>query len=411
MNFIADFHIHSKYSRATSNQLDLNQLSEWAKIKGVGLIGTGDFTHPLWFETLRTKLTPTPYGLFEYQGVHFILTTEVNTLFYRGGKAKNVHHLIFSPSLEAVEKMSQELAFFGDLASDGRPLLTMEARQLVKIVLGIEPRAFIVPAHAWTPHFAIFGSQSGFDSVEECYEEEAKHIFALETGLSSDPPMNWRLSRLDRYALISNSDCHSARRIAREANCFACDLNFDKIREAIRAKDPKQFLFTVEFFPEEGKYHFDGHRKCNVVWSPSETKAHKGRCSACGKPVTIGVMNRVDALADRPEGFRPQTIIPYRNMVPLDEIISEGIGVGVASQAVEREYFRLIRELGTEFFILFEAEEEALRKHANPKVAEGILRVREGKLKIHPGYDGEYGKVEIFGEEAIAKQEKQMELF
>ena len=411
MKFIADFHIHSKYSRATSNQLDLDELSKWAKIKGVGLLGTGDFTHPLWFELLKTKLNPTPHGLFEYQDAHFILTTEVNTLFYRGGKAKNVHHLIFCPSLASVEKINQELSFFGDLASDGRPLLTMEAKQLVKIVVGVEPRAFIVPAHAWTPHFAIFGSQSGFDSVEECYEEEARNIFALETGLSSDPPMNWRLSRLDRYALISNSDCHSARRIAREANCFGCDLDFDKIREAIRAKDPKQFLFTIEFFPEEGKYHFDGHRKCNVVWAPSETKAHKGRCSACGRPVTIGVLNRVDALADRPEGFKPPQVIPYRNMVPLDEIISEAIGVGVASQAVEKEYFRMIHELENELFVLFEATEEALRKHAATKVAEGILKVRSGKLKIHPGFDGEYGKVEIFEENAPVKQEKQMELF
>lgn len=409
--FIADFHIHSKYSRATSSQLDLEQLAQWAKIKGVGLIGTGDFTHPLWLDELRAKLKPTGCGLFEYKESHFILTTEVNTLFYKGGKAKNVHHLIFSPSLEAVEKINEELSHFGDLASDGRPLLTLEARKLVKIVMGIDPQAFIVPAHAWTPHFAIFGSQSGFDRVEECYEDQTSQIFALETGLSSDPPMNWRLSSLDRYALLSNSDCHSARRIAREANCFNCALDYGELREAIRSKNPEKFLFTVEFFPEEGKYHFDGHRKCQVVWSPPETKAQHGRCTVCGKPVTIGVMNRVDSLADRPEGFQPKGVIPFRNMVPLDEIIAEAVGVGVASQAVEREYFGLIQEFGNEFHILLEVPEESLRKQANPKIAEGILRVREGKLKIHPGYDGEYGKVEIFGEEETSRKEKQMELF
>ncbi len=410
MKFIADFHIHSKYSRATSPQLDLEELSRWCKIKGVGLVGTGDFTHPLWFEELKAKLIPNGRGIFEYDGVHFILTTEVNTLFYRGGKAKNIHHLIFMPSLESVSRISKELSAFGNLESDGRALLMMEAKQLVKLVLGVEPRAYIIPAHAWTPHFAIFGSQSGFDSVEECYEEEAKHIFALETGLSSDPAMNWRLSRLDRYALISNSDCHSARRIGREANVFDCELDFDTIREAIRRKDPKQFLFTIEFFPEEGKYHFDGHRKCGVVWSPQETKARKERCTVCGRPVTVGVMHRVDHLADRPEGFRPTGAIPYRNMVPLEEIISEALNLGVATQGVERDYFRLIQELGTEFSILFEASPEALRKYASSKVAEGILRVRDGKLKIHPGYDGEYGKIEIFGEEEMSA-EKQMELF
>jgi len=411
MKFIADFHIHSKYSRATSSYLDLDQLSEWAKIKGVGLMGTGDFTHPLWYEELKAKLTPTPHGLFTYQGAHFILTTEVNTLFYRSGKAKNVHHLIFAPSLETVENISKELSFFGNLESDGRPLLTMEARQLVRTVLSVDPRAYVIPAHAWTPHFAIFGSQSGFDTVEECYEEETQHIFALETGLSSDPPMNWRLSALDRYALISNSDCHSAKRIGREANCFDCELDFDAIKDAIRSKDPKKFLFTVEFFPEEGKYHFDGHRKCQVAWSPRETRAHQNRCSECGKPVTVGVMHRIDRLSDREEGFCPEGAIPFRNMVPLDEIISEGIGVGVASQAVEKEYFRLIHALGNEFFILFEATEESLRKHGNPKVVEGILKVRQGHVQIRPGYDGEYGKVRIFEDAVTPASEKQMELF
>ena len=410
MKIVADFHIHSKYSRATSNQSDLDELSKWAKIKGVGLLGTGDFTHPLWLQELKEKLEPTGKGLFRYGDTTFILTTEVNTLFYKNGRAKNVHHVLLVPSIEAVEKISEELSHFGDLASDGRPLLSMEAWRLAEIVLGIDPRCMVIPAHAWTPHFAIFGSNSGFDSVEECFEHQAKNIFALETGLSSDPAMNWRLSRLDRYALVSNSDSHSGRRIGREANVFDCALDYDEITGAIRNKDRTKFLYTVEFFPEEGKYHFDGHRKCNVCWTPAQTREHKLRCSVCGRPVTVGVMHRVENLADRPEGFVPPHPIPYKHMVPLDEIIGEALGVGPTSQAVEREYVNLIRQVGDEFTILLGTPEEELKKYASGRIVEGILRVRKGQITIRPGYDGDYGKVEIFtGEEA--KKEKQLELF
>ena len=410
MKFVADFHIHSKYSRATSSSLDVDELSRWARVKGVGLLGTGDFTHPLWLQELREKLEPTEGGLFRYQNTHFILTTEVNTLFYKNGRAKNIHHVLLAPSFESVEKINEELSRFGDLASDGRALLSMEAWRLAEVVLGIEPRCMIIPAHAWTPHFAIFGSNSGFDSVEDCFEHQAKNIFALETGLSSDPAMNWRLSRLDRYTFISNSDCHSGRRIGREANVFDCELNYDELTHSIKTKDKTKFLYTVEFFPQEGKYHFDGHRKCGVCWKPAETQKHQFRCTSCGKPVTVGVMHRVEHLADRPEGFVPPHHIPYKNMVPLDEIIGEALGVGPTSQAVEREYASLIQRVGDEFTILLETPEEELRKHASGRIVEGILRVRSGRIKIHPGYDGEYGKVEIFmGEEA--KKEKQMELF
>lgn len=410
MRIVADFHIHSKYSRATSSQLDLDELSRWAKIKGIGLLGTGDFTHPLWLAEMKEKLEPTLHGLFQYQGTHFVLTSEVNTLFYKHGRAKNIHHVLLAPGFEAVEKINEEFSHFGNLASDGRPLLSMEAWRLAEIVLGIEPRCLIVPAHAWTPHFAIFGSNSGFDTVEDCFEHQAKNIFALETGLSSDPAMNWRLSRLDRYTLLSNSDSHSGRRIGREANVFDCILDYDEIAQAIRKKDKAKFLYTVEFFPEEGKYHFDGHRKCGVCWKPSQTREHHSRCTQCGRPVTVGVMHRVETLADRPAGFTLPDGIPYKNMVPLDEIISEALGVGPTSQTVEREYLALIRQLGDEFSILLEASEEALRKHASGRIAEGILRVREGRLRIYPGYDGEYGKVKLFAEEE-AKKEKQMELF
>ena len=410
MKIVADFHIHSKYSRATSSSLNLDELGRWAKIKGIGLLGTGDFTHPLWLQELKEKLEPTGQGLFRYQGTHFVLTTEANTLFYKNGRAKNVHHVLLAPSFESVEKINEELSHFGDLAADGRPLLSMEAWRLAEIVLGIEPRCMVIPAHAWTPHFAIFGSNSGFDSVEECFEHQAKNIFALETGLSSDPAMNWRLSKLDRYALVSNSDSHSGRRIGREANVFDCALDYEEILGAIKTKDKTRFLYTVEFFPEEGKYHFDGHRKCNVCWRPTQTREHQFKCTACGRPVTVGVMHRVENLADRPEGFVSPHCIPYKNMVPLDEIVGEALGVGPTSQAVEREYLNLIHQVGDEFSILLERSEEELRKVASGRIVEGILRVRKGQITIHPGYDGEYGKVEIFaGEEA--KKEKQLELF
>ena len=289
----------------------------------------------------------------------------------------------------------------------------MEPWRLVEVLLGVEPRGVIVPAHAWTPWFAIFGSTSGFDTVEECFEHQAQHIFALETGLSSDPAMNWRLSKLDRYALISNSDSHSARRIGREANVFNCEPTYDAIIDAIRAKDPNRFLETLEFFPEEGKYHYDGHRNCKVRWTPAETKRHGFRCSACGRKVTVGVMHRVEALADRPEGATPARAIPFRRIVPLEEIIAEALGVGVGTQTVERDYQALLYRFGTEFTVLLEAPAEELHKAAPPKIAEGILRVREGRVTVEPGYDGEFGKVR-FLDEAVAAEptaEQQMTLF
>ncbi len=396
MRFVADFHIHSRYSRATSNALTVEELAKWAKIKGIGVLGTGDFTHPQWLAELKERLRPTGDGFFSYQGVRFILTTEVNTLFYRQGRAKNVHHVLLAPSFESVDRINRELARFGDLALDGRPLLTMEARQLVKIVRGVDPRCVIVPAHAWTPHFAIFGSNSGFDSVDACFEEETPYIFALETGLSSDPAMNWRLSALDRYALLSNSDSHSARKIGREANIFDGPLTYDAMMDAIKQKDPARFLYTVEFFPEEGKYHFDGHRKCQARLSPADARQAHLRCPACGRPVTVGVMHRVETLADRPEGFTPPRAIPFKHLIPLEEIIADALDVGTGTQTVDKEYFRLIEQLGVEFDILLDTPEEQLRKHAQPRVAEGILRVRRGAVQIEPGYDGEYGHIRLF---------------
>ena len=410
--FVADFHIHSRYSRACSKDLSVPELAKWATIKGIGVLGSGDFTHPLWLQELKDALHPTGSGLFKYDNVHFILTSEVNTLFYRGGKAHQIHHVLVAPSFESVERINKELEAFGSLGLDGRPTLQMEAWRLVELVLGIEPRCLVVPAHAWTPWFAIFGSTSGFDSVEECFEHQAENIFALETGLSSDPAMNWRLKALDRYTLISNSDSHSARRIGREANVFDCEQTYDAIAGAIKTKDRTKFLYTLEFFPEEGKYHFDGHRNCHVRFSPQETKRHGFRCPVCGRKVTVGVMHRIEELADRPDGIVPENAIPFRRIVALDEILADALGVGVGSQAVAREYQNLVYQCGTEFDVLLIRSEEELRKATTAKIVEGILRMRQGQVVVEPGYDGEYGKVRIFDEqETAAANEQQLTLF
>ncbi|MBI4341604.1 MAG: DNA helicase UvrD [Candidatus Omnitrophica bacterium] len=410
--FIADFHIHSRYSRACSKDLTVPELAKWAKIKGIGVLGTGDFTHPLWLQELKDALRETGTGLYEHAGQPFILTSEVNTLFYVAGKAHQIHHVLFAPSIASVERISRALEGFGSLSLDGRPMLRMEARRLVELVVGLEPRAAVVPAHAWTPHFSIFGSNSGFDAVEECFGDQAKHIFALETGLSSDPAMNWRLSKLDRYALISNSDSHSARRIGREANVFDCPQTYDAMLGALRRNDPKAFVSTIEFFPEEGKYHVDGHRACQVRLSPQETKRRNFLCPACGRKVTVGVMHRVDDLADRPEGAQPSTPRPFQRLVPLEEVIAEVLGVGTGTQAVEREYHQLIYKCGTEFGALLEASEEQLRAATSAQIAEGILRMRRGEVTIEPGYDGEYGTVRIFTGAAPARtNEEQLTLF
>lgn len=410
MRIIADLHIHSKYSRATSPTMDLENLSQWAKWKGITVMGTGDFTHPIWFRELQQKLKPAAEGLYEFDGVYYLLTVELNHLFYVDGKAKTIHNLVFVPTLEVAEKLNKELSRFGDLMSDGRPLIRLEARKLVEMALGIDPSCMIVPAHAWTPHFAVFGSNGGFDSLEECFRERTKDIHAIETGLSSDPAMNWRWSKLDRISLISNSDSHSAPRIGREANVVECELGYRGITEAIKSKDPKRFLMTVEFFPEEGKYHYDGHRNCKICWDPEETIRRQYRCSACGKGVTVGVMHRVQKLSDRPPGYEPANPVPYKNLIPLQEIIADTKGVGVDTAGVEQEYRTLIQRVGSEFHILLEAQEEEIRQSASPKIVEGILRVRRGEVKIRPGYDGEYGKISIFGEEE-KQTEKQMTLF
>lgn len=413
MEFIADFHIHSKYSRATSKDMDIQHIAEWAKIKGITLMGTGDFTHHLWLEELKHNLEDCGNGLFKYAGVYFILTAEISSIYSKGGKGYRIHNLIFVPSFDTVDKINNVLFRRGaNLSSDGRPIVGIAAAELARIVFDIDENNVIVPAHIYTPWFSVFGSMSGFDKIEDCFEEQTPKIFALESGLSSDPGMSWRLSALDRFSIISNSDSHSPSRIGREANVFNCELDYKTIREILKTKDKKRFLSTIEFFPEEGKYHFDGHRLCAVRWSPQETKEHKGRCSKCGKPVTVGVMNRVEQLADRAQGYLPANAIPFKNLITLDEIIAEAKGVGSGSVAVEKDYRSFVAKFGTEFNILLKATKEELFKGLPSRVAEGILKVREGKINIQAGFDGEYGKISIFGaDEKPAKQEEQLKLF
>lgn len=400
MKFIADFHIHSKYSRATSPLMDLENLDKWARIKGIKILGTGDFTHPKWLESLKEKLGPAESGLFKLcnsgSPIRFILTSEISCIYSKGGKVRKIHIIIFAPSFEAVEKINIQLGKIGNLKADGRPILGLDAKELAKIVFDASENCMVIPAHLWTPWFAIFGSKSGFNSIEECFEEYSKYIYAVETGLSSSPDMNWRLFQLDKVALISNSDAHSSQKIGREANVFDTEISYQSIFDAIKSKDPKKFLYTIEFFPEEGKYHYDGHRICNLSLSPQESKKYNNICPRCAKPLTIGVLNRVEELADRPKGFKPKNAIPFKSLIPLNEIIAESIGVSTASKEVNRQYDKLITNLGSEFYILLDATKEEIKDISSSQIAEGIIKVREGKVCIEPGYDGVYGKIKIF---------------
>lgn len=412
MKFVADFHIHSKYSRATSPAMELENLDSWANIKGIRVLGTGDFTHPKWLKDIKEKLDPAEAGLFKLKSAdsptRFILTSEVSCIYSKDGKVRKVHIIIFSPSINAVEKINNKLDKIGNIKSDGRPILGLDAKELVKIVLDADENCLVVPAHAWTPWFAIFGSKSGFDSIEECFDEYAKHIFAIETGLSSDPKMNWRLSKLDNIALISNSDSHSLQKIGREANVFDTDISYFSILKAIKDKDKDKFLYTVEFFPEEGRYHFDGHKDCNISLSPKESKKYNNICPVCSRPLTIGVLNRIEELADRDEGFAPKNAIPFKSLIALNEIIAESIGVSTASKEVLKRYNNLIKNLGSEFKILLESSKKEIQNYSLPEIAEGVLRMREGKVFIEPGYDGVYGKIKIFSDEENPKTKKNL---
>jgi uncharacterized protein (TIGR00375 family) len=400
MEFIADFHLHSKYSRATSQKMDLENLDKWAKIKGILVLGTGDFTYPFWLKEIKEKLEEAEPGLFKLENssnkTRFILTTEVSCVYFKKGKQRKIHLIIFAPSVEVCERINNYLKLYGNLEADGRPTLNLDAKDLLKIVLNVSEDCLVVCSHAWTPWFGIFGSKSGFDSLEECFEDYSKYIYSIETGLSSNPPMNWRLSTLDRITLISCSDAHSPSHIGREANVFNCELSYFEIVKAIKEKDKNKFLYTIEFYPEEGKYHYDGHRNCGVSFSPKETKKYNGICPVCGRPLTIGVLNRVEQLADRPEGFVPENAIPFKSLIPLEEIIADALGQSVGTVEVEKEYKNLIEKFENEFNVLMNVPRSDLEAVTLPEIAEGIIRAREGKVFIEPGYDGVYGKIRIF---------------
>ncbi len=408
MKIIGDLHIHSRFSMATSKEGTPENLDFWARKKGISLIGTGDFTHPAWRAELRERLIPEGNGLYrlkeEYvkeesrkfsgEGTRFVVSGEISSIYKKNGKTRKVHNVILLPGLEAADAMAQCLEKIGNIHSDGRPILGLDSHDLLEMMLDVCPEGILIPAHIWTPHFSVLGAKSGFDSVEECFEELTPYVHALETGLSSDPAMNWRISGLDRYQLVSNSDAHSPSKLGREANLLDIDCSYEGLYQAIQTG--KGLEGTVEFFPEEGKYHFDGHRKCGVSLSPTEAERLGGICPVCGKKLTMGVDHRVEQLADREEGFVKEDGRKYESLVPLPEVISACMGFSTASKKVQGCFEQMLQKLGTEFDILRNVPAEDIKSCAGERIAEGIENVRTGHVKRIPGYDGEYGKIELF---------------
>jgi uncharacterized protein (TIGR00375 family) len=406
---IADLHIHSRYSRATSKEMIIPKIAEYAKLKGIDMVATGDFTHPEWLKELKRDLIEHDSGVYEHNGIKFILNVEVNNIYTKHGKLRRLHNIIFAPDFKTVDTVNTYLSRYGKLAADGRPIVSLDTYDMLKKLLDISQDIFLIPAHIWTPWFSLFGSNSGFDSIEECFGDLRDGFFAVETGLSSDPAMNWRLSSLDHYTLVSNSDAHSPTRLGREVNVFKDDLNYYQLRDTLKNKDREQFLYTIEFYPQEGKYHFDGHRKCGVRLSPKEARFNNNLCPVCSRNLTIGVLHRIDTLADRDEGFVRADAIPYKNLIPLEEIIAEAMGCGRDTVGVKNEYRRLCNIFDSEFEILLNVSIEDLKNNTQEKIALAIDRVRRGDVIINPGFDGEFGTVRIFEEEKTA--ESQLGLF
>ena len=428
MRFFADLHIHSRFSRATSSQLTPEQLWLWAQIKGIQVVATGDCIHPGWLAELKEKLEPSGDGFFTLKPqytkdvekslppackspVRFILSTEISSIYKRDGKVRKVHNIVYMPDFATAEKLAARLEDIGNIRSDGRPILGLDSRDLLDIVLSVNPDSFLIPAHIWTPWFSVLGSKSGFNSIEECFGDLTKYIYALETGLSSDPLMNWRLSSLDNFVLVSNSDAHSPSKLGREANIFDTEFTYTGILNALRNPDNKGLAGTVEFFPEEGKYHYDGHRKCETRMHPKETIKNKGLCPVCGKPVTVGVMARVEELADRPEGEKGRRWRPYHSMIPLSEIIGNCLGVGQSSMKVEQTFWHCVRNIGSEFSILLDTPIDKIEKSGSFLLSEGIRRVRNGEVTLKAGYDGDYGVISIFSDKERSQKKWQTSLF
>jgi uncharacterized protein (TIGR00375 family) len=403
MRVVADLQLHSKYALATSKDMDLEHLAAGAKLKGLDLLGTGDFSHPNWYSELKAKLKPLDgTGLFSYQGITWMLSGEVSTVYEQGGRVRKVHHLLYSPDFEILGQVNEFLSKHAKLSSDGRPILGgIDSAELVEALTGISDSLVIIPAHAWTPWFGVFGSKSGFDSLNECYQDQTGKIFAVETGLSSDPEMNWRLSSLDSVSLMSNSDAHSPNpwRLGREANVFELSHpTYDGLFTAVRQKDPSRFMYTIEVDPAYGKYHYTGHKRCGVSLPPREAKRLGNRCPKCGKKLTVGVLQRLEELADRPEGYVSTGAIPFKRLLSLYEVISMATGVNrLYAKAVLEIQNRLIRKFGNELGVLLEVPEEELDNVVPTRVAKAIIDSREGRVKVIPGYDGVYG-VPVFAE-------------
>ena len=430
MTFYADLHVHSKYSRATSRDCDLEHLAIWARKKGIGVVGTGDFTHPAWRAELREKLVPAEAGLFRLRPdlergveerlppacrshrnpVRFLLSVEISTIYKKFDRTRKIHHLIYAPGFDAAERVVDRLSRIGNLRSDGRPILGLDSRHLLEIALESDPGSYLVPAHIWTPWFAALGSKSGFDAIDECYGDLAPHIFAVETGLSSDPPMNWRVSSLDRFRLVSNSDAHSPEKLGREVCVFDTELDYFALRRALETGEG--YAGTLEFFPEEGKYHLDGHRHCHVSFSPGETRRHEGRCPVCGGALTVGVMHRVEDLADRgEEAAPPETAGPMQSLIPLPEILSEIHRVGPKSKTVARHYESLLGRLGPELPLLNALPLEEIGSAASSLVAEAVSRLRKQEVVREAGYDGVYGTIRLFRDAELRRHTLGASLF